>query len=135
MSQVLIAQAFEVKLAALSPALSTAFDNVDFTPVVGEPYQEAFLLPASPDNSSMGQKHYREVGLYQITLCYPKGTGAGAARARAELTKKHFKRGTTMENGGLKVIVIRTPTISPRFIDGDRYKLALSIYYQCDVNL
>ncbi len=134
MSQVLIAKAFEDRLA-LMPALSTARDNVDFTPTVGTPYQETTLLPASPDNSTQGQSHYKEVGLFQVLLCYPKGAGAGLARARAELTKTHFKRGTTMLESGLTVIVMQTPTISPAFIDGDRYKVPISIFYQCDINL
>lgn len=135
MSQVLIAKAIEDRLDAMSPPLATAKDNTNFRPQVNVPYQETALLPASPDNSTMGQAHYREVGLYQVTLCYPKGTGAGEARARAELIKTQFKRGTTMEESGLTIIVIRTPTISPPFIDGDRYKIAVSIYYECDIYL
>lgn len=135
MSQVLIAKAFEDRLDALSPAISTAKDNVNFTPVVGAPYQDTALLPASPDNSTQGAGHFKEIGLFQVMLCYPKGTGAGDARARAELTKTHFKRGTTMTESGLIIIVISTPTIAPAFIDGDRYKLPISIFYQCDINL
>lgn len=132
MSQVLIAKAFEDRLA-LMPALSTARDNVDFTPVVNTPYQDIALLPASPDNSTLGQSHYKEVGVFQVLLCYPKGTGAGAARARAELTKTHFKRGTTMLESGLRIVVMQTPTIAPAFIDGDRYKVPISIFYQSDI--
>lgn len=133
MSQVLIAKAFEDRLALMSPALSTASDNVDFTPIVGTPYQDVALLPASPDNSTQGPSHYKEVGLFQVTLCYPKGSGAGAARARAELIKTHFKRGTTMLESGLRIVVMQTPTISPAFIDGDRYKVPVSIFYQADI--
>lgn len=135
MSQVLIAKAFEDRLDAMTPALSTAKDNTNFTPVVGTPYQETALLPAAPDNSTQGATHFKEIGLFQVMLCYPKGTGAGDARARAELIKTQFKRGTTMTESGLTIIVISTPTIAPAFIDGDRYKLPVSIFYQCDVNL
>lgn len=132
MSQVIIAKSFEDRLD-LMPALSTAKDNVDFTPVVGVPYQAVNLLPASPDNTTQGATHFKEVGLFQVMLCYPKGAGAGAARARAELVKTQFKRGTTMIESGLRIVIMQTPTISPAFIDGDRYKIPISIFYQCDI--
>lgn len=132
MSQVLIAKAFEDRLALMT-ALSTARDNVDFTPTVGIPYQDVTLLPASPNNDTQGASHYKELGLFQVLLCYPKGAGAGLARARAELTKTHFKRGTTMLESGLRIVVMQTPTISPAFIDGDRYKVPISIFYQADI--
>lgn len=117
------------------PALATAYEGVDFTPIVGTPYQKVNLLPATPDNSTQGASYYRELGVFQITLCYPKGVGANAAQTRAELIKTQFKRATTMIESGLRVIVINTPTISPAFIDGDRYCIPVSVYYQCDINI
>lgn len=132
MSQTLIRKALETRLAAM-PALATAYEGVDFTPVVGTPYQKAFLLPAAPDNSTQGASYYRELGVFQVTLCYPKGTGANAAQTRAELIKTQFKRATTMIESSLRVVVTNTPTISPGFIDGDRYCVPVSIYYQTDI--
>jgi hypothetical protein len=135
MSQVTIRKALEKRLAAMSPALVTVYENTEYTPVAGTAYQRANLLPAEPDNSAMGGTYYLEQGLFQVTLCYPQKVGPNAAQARAELLKTQFKRGTTMEESGLTVIVMRTPTIMPAYIEGDRYCIPVSIQYQCDINL
>jgi hypothetical protein len=135
MSTVSIRKALEVKLAAMSPNLATAYENLTFTPVSGTPHQEVFLLPGQPDNSEMGAKNYLEVGLFQVNLCYPIGPGPAAAQARAELTKTHFKRGTTMLQDGISVLVTRTPQIAPAFRRDDRYIIPVSIYYQAHISL
>lgn len=135
MSQVKIRAAFEKRLATMSPALATAYENVDFVPVTGTPFQRTNLLPAMPDNTTKGASFYREQGLFQVTLCYPLNKGANAAQARAELVKTHFMRGTSMVESGLVVNVTNTPTIAPAFTDGDRYVIPISIYYIADINL
>jgi hypothetical protein len=144
MSTVSIRKALESRLAALLPVLDSntaernngiAYENSPFTPVNGTPYQEVFLLPAQPDNGQMGSKNYIEVGLLQVNLCYPLGTGPAAAQARAELVKTHFKRGTTMVQDNINVIVIRTPQVSPGFRRDDRYIIPVSIYYQAHISL
>lgn len=135
MSTSSIQKAFETRLAAMSPDLSTAYENMAFTPANGTPYQKANLLPGAPDNSTIGQKHYIEVGVFQVTLMYPLGGGAKDARARAELTKTQFKRGTTMTQDGINIIVTRTPAIAPAFRSDDRYCIPVSITYQADISL
>ena len=134
MSTVAIRAAFEKRLA-LMPALATAYENVDFVPVTNTPYQRVNLLPAMPDNQVMGEGFYQELGLFQVTLCYPQNKVANAAQARAELVKTHFKRNTTMLEGSLRVQVTKTPTVSPAFSDGDRYIVPISIYYIVDIYL
>jgi hypothetical protein len=135
MSIAAIRKALEVKLAAMTPTVATVYENTEYTPVSGTPYQRANLLPAEPDNSTMGATYYREQGIFQVTLCYPTKVGPANAQSRADLLKTHFNRGTTMEKDGLTVIVMRTPAILPAYIDGDRYCIPVSIQYQCDVNL
>jgi hypothetical protein len=132
MSDTKIRQCFEARLA-LMPALSTAYENVAFTPVTGTPYQKVNLLPAQPDNASLGDSYYREQGLFQVTLCYPNSGGAALAEARAELVVQHFKRGTYMTKDGQTVQVISTPAIAPAYKDADRYCIPISIFYRSDV--
>jgi hypothetical protein len=135
MSTASIRKALETKLAALSPALATAYENFPFTPANGTPYQEAFLLPGAPNNAEMGAKNYIDVGVFQVTLKYPLGNGPAAAQARADLLKTHFKRGTTMVQDGINVLVIRTPAVAGGFPLGDRYCIPVSIYYQAHISL
>lgn len=133
MSDQNIRKAFEKRLALMSPALSTQYENVNFTPVTGTPYQSVYLLPAQPENESLGDGYYREVGLFQITLRYPMNAGPAAAEARAQAIIQHFKRATSMTEGGQSVLVIRTPQKSPAFREGDRYCIPISIYYRSEV--
>lgn len=133
MSVYSISKAIEKKLAALSPVLATAYENVSFIPVVGTPYQDVRIIPANPDNSSIGGKHYIELGFVQIMVCYPAGNGKKLAQERAQAIKAHLKRGTTMVEDSISVIIIRTPTVGGAFNEGDWYKVPVSIYYQADI--
>lgn len=133
MSDVLIRKAFEKRLALMMPVLATAYENVAYTPVNGTPYQRPVLLPAQPDNATLGDAYHRLVGLFQVGLYYPLGNGPNAAQARAEAIRTQFKRGTSMTESSQTVLVIRTPTISPAQVIDDRYFVAVSIYYQSEI--
>lgn len=133
MSLVIVRRALEKKLAALSPNISISYENASFTPVAGTPYQKAELLPNTPDNSIQGAVTYFERGIFQVTLCYPTGAGTAASGTQAQLTRAHFKRGTSMIESGINVIVTDTPKVSPAIIDGDRYCIPISIRYQAQI--
>ena len=126
--------ALETALEAQDSSFATAWENTAFTkPANDVPYQKVNLLPAMPDNSTQGNKHYQEVGLMQVTLCYPQNAGPGDAQTRAVALRNYFKRGSTFTSGGVKTIVTRTPAIGPALIDDDRYCIPVSISYQADI--
>lgn len=133
MSVVKISAAFEKKLKALDITFPTAYENASFTPVTGTAYQRTRLLPAQPENPTIGGNHYREVGFYEIVLFYPLNTNRGTAQAKAEAIKAHFARNTAMTENGITVVVSRTPSISPAIVDGDRYAIPISINYYSDL--
>jgi hypothetical protein len=124
-----IRAALEVGLNGMSPALSTAFENVAFTPTPGTPYQRVNLLPAQPENPSVGAELRREIGVMQVTLCYPFNAGTQAVYARAEAIQARFSRGSTWIKDGVTVIVDITPTIGPAAVDGDRFTVPVSVPY------
>jgi len=129
MSHLSISAAFEKKLALLTPTLATAYENADYKPVTGTPYQRVKLLPTLPDNSVIASDYYRELGLFEIVLFYPLNAGSGAAKSRANAIKTHFKRGTAMTEDGLIVKVNRTPNVSQGFKTDDRYAIPITISY------
>jgi len=133
MSIPIVRAALEKRLALLTPALVTAFENVTFAPVAGVPYQRLNLLPNTPDNSIMGSAVYFERGIFQISLMYPLGTGPGTADTQAQLLRAHFKRGTSMVEAGITVNIKDTPKVSPAFIDGDRYAVPISMSFQAQI--
>lgn len=104
MTQSNIRAALEQHLAALSPAMPTAYQNAEFAPVANTAYQEAFVLPVRPRTIGLRQKRALHTGIFQVNLCYPAASGAGDAEARAGLLVQHFRpEDTTLEFGGTKV--------------------------------
>jgi len=133
MSIVNIRAALETRLNAISPSLATAWESVPYTPVTGTPFQQVNLLLNEAENPTLGDGMYRVTGFLQVLLCYPPGTGPKAASARAELIRNQFQRGLGLSSGGTDVLIDRTPTIAQAIIDGDRYRLPVTIYFSADI--
>ncbi|MFZ3286544.1 MAG: phage tail terminator-like protein [Telluria sp.] len=127
MSIAKVRMAMEKRLATMSPALATAYENVTFSPVVGTPYQRINMLQAAPADLVKGRTLTELSGLMQVTLFYPQGTGPAAAEARAELIKAHFKPPMTLTEGAVNVHVNNTARVATGFPDGDRYAVPVSI--------
>lgn len=127
--------------AALEQALKTGttpfplgWENVAFTPPVdGSAFAVATLLPATPDNPTMGDGFYREVGLLQVTLSYPVGNGSGKAYAKADEIRALFPRGSSCTSGGITVRITRTPVVGPGLPQSDRFVLPVRITYSADI--
>lgn len=133
MSAVKVKAALETALNAMSPALATAWEGVQFQPVSGTPYQQVNVLFAPPENVEYGRR-YREVGYMQAKLMYPLGAGLSAAMARAELIRATFYRGASFTSGGVTVIIEKTPEISPGSADGDRWAIPVKIRFFANVD-
>lgn len=127
MSIVSVRAALETKLNAMTPSLATSWENLPYTPVAGTPYQAAYVIPATPDNATMGDAYYREQGIFQVSLFYPLQAGAGVAAARAQLIRTAFKRGTSMTSGSVTVRIDKTPEIGQGRVDGDRWHVPVKI--------
>lgn len=121
--------ALEVALNSIAPALSTAFENVPFTPTAGTAYQRVNLLRASPENPGIGAGMHRDIGVMQVTLCYPIGPGPQAAESRAEAIRTAFARGASFTSGAVTVHITTTPAIGPAYVEADRYCVPVSIRY------
>lgn len=128
MSIVNIRAALETALNAMSPALSTAWENAAFVPVAGTPYQQVNILFASPDNMVYGSAH-RELGFMQVKLMYPLQVGTAVVAARAELIRATFKRGASFSNSGITVVVEKTPEVSPGSVDRDRWAVPIKVRF------
>lgn len=127
-----IRKAFEKKLVLMPQGLGqskTAFENITFTPVLNQPHQLSRLVPLPVENPTFGDNYNREIGFYQVVLSYPKGNGVGDITTMADKVKDYFKRGTTLIEGSDKIIVDRTPEISPVYINDNRAEITIRIRY------
>jgi hypothetical protein len=130
MSTVSIRAALESALNAMTPALATAFENVNFkAPAESVPYQMAHVIFARPDNLEIGRS-YQELGYLQVKLMYPIRTGSLAAMTRAELLRTTFYRGSTVTSGGVVVNIIETPEITPSGVEDNRYSVIVKIRFR-----
>lgn len=133
MSLLKVSAAFEKRLGTIANNISTAYENVPFTPVTGTPYQRVRLLPATPENPTLGDGYYREVGFFEIVLFYPLNSGRNAAQTKAEQIKAYFPRGLTMTEAGINVVVPRTPTIATATQLNDRYVIPITVEYYAEI--
>jgi hypothetical protein len=128
MSVVKVRAALETAVNTMTPGLQTAYENAPFKPTIGTPYQRCNILFAEPGNQEFGA-NYQELGFMQLTLFYPIETGAGAANARAELIRQTFRRGNSFQNGGLSVVIDKTPEVKPGANDGSFYVLPVRVRF------
>lgn len=134
MSQIKIRAALETALSAISPALSTAWENVPFqAPAADMPYQQVFLLFAAPENPEAGNSIHIQKGIMQVSLRYPLLAGDGVARARAELIQTAFYRGRSMTNGGVVTVVESTPEIGQGISDEGRWFIPVKIRFVAQI--
>ena len=125
--------ALETALAAITPSLATAYENVPSVPTVGVPYQQAFLLAAQPANIEIGPG-YIDQGIFQVNIFWPKDVGSGPAMTQAELIRSTFKFGATfaLTSGG-SILITNTTEIGQGVPDGDRYMVPVKVRWQARI--
>lgn len=131
----LIRQALERHLTDTPQlGLPIAYENVPFTrPADGGPYVESRLMLATPDSSMMGDQ-YIERGIYQLTLCYPEGKGAGDSDSKAKLLRQRFARGTGVAKGGVVTTVTTVPALAASFNADGIWRVPVSVSWQAEVS-
>lgn len=136
MTQPRIRTALEARLstwaAAQTPAVPVAWQNALYTPTTGSRYVRAYLLSGDAQNPIFGAQHRRLVGLLQVDVVAPTGTGMAASEALAESLCTEFKRGTTLTQDGLTVVMDASPSIGSALIEEGWVVLPVSIRYRAD---
>lgn len=85
------------------------WDNVPFTPTLGSAYYRVALLPAEPSQAALGDDGANEqTGIFQVSLCFPAGTGTKALQGAIDALCSHFKRGTQLVYNTQEVRVTKT---------------------------
>jgi hypothetical protein len=114
-------------------AFPTAWENVSFAPTSGQPYQRAALLPGQTQGPTMGDGFKRELGVLQVDLYYPTGSGPKEATARAEALRGLFPRGWSASSGPVLLRIVPHPYMSPARIEDGWYRVSVSIPYTADI--
>ena len=130
MSDVLIRQMLEARLAAMPGGLPTVWQNKAPSAMfnAAAPHQKAFLLRAKNQALGLSEKSSARRGILQVTLCYPTGNGTGAAEAQAVAVQEWFPSGLVLEKNGVHVRVRGAPSIGDP-IETSPYTIPVSISY------
>lgn len=126
MNQETIRQTCDQLLAtwAASNGLAVHYEGEPFD-YTGAPYVKTNLLPAEPDNPSLGGTHIRYMGIYQVTVICDESLGANQTDSLAASLCLVYPRGLMVS--GLQVN--NTPSIAPAFnADGLRHVVVRVVY-------
>lgn len=135
MSDALIRTAFESRLAtwaaAQTPAIQVAYENVNFTPPAGR-YLRCFILPADTQSDTLDGLHRKRMGIFQVDLCMPTGTGPGPAVALAASLDAAFPLTAPMTQSTLKIFLLSPMSPSAAIQQPDHYVVPVSCAYRAD---
>lgn len=137
MSHAIIASIYETKLIAWSKAraepIKVVFENVQYDPADGETYLRAFLLPGDTASSTLAGDHRAFIGVYQVSIVAPAGTGKAKTNPLvAELTALFplYARDT---KAGLTVVTMSPVDPGPGIPDPPTYTVPVSFEYRADI--
>lgn len=134
MSEQLIRSLYEGRLkawaAARVPALPVAWENVSFTPPVGT-YLRAFLLRGDATSRDLAGDNRHRVGVFQVNLVCPAGSGPGAAEGIAAELEALFPMNLILTSGTFSVTQV-SPLRTRSALPDDRYTVPVDFQYRSD---
>lgn len=108
------------------PDLPTAYEGVNFDPP-SSIYQSCQFIIEKPTDPVFGLGYYRERINFQIFISDISGKGTTTALERAELIREKFKKGTTLFEEDVKILILETPQIMGTLISQDRVIVPVQI--------
>lgn len=136
MTQALVRAALETALDTWADAQSipVAWENVDFDPPASI-YIRANILPAQTQSLDLLGKHRGYRGIFQVTLCMPRGVGPGASDALVADLDETFPRAAVFTAGGVRTQIVTPMSASTPIPDDDALLVPVSCQYLAHVVL
>lgn len=135
MSQKLIRAALESRLAtwaaAHSPVLQVAWQNAPFTPPTST-YLRAHLLPADTDSRDLKGDHRQYLGVFQVSICAPAGTGPAAVETIVAELETLFPVNLRLTSGAITVTTTSPVSAGPGMNEPGLYVVPTSFRYRSD---
>lgn len=131
-------KALKTRLTAASPgaavsASSVAWPNVNFDPTTGTRWYRATIIPGIPTAPELStSSRNRHIGIFQIDIFDPVGNGDGLAIEEGERIVACFKRGTTLTESGV-VVMIEKAYLSTPIEEEEWYHVPVMIQFRANV--
>jgi hypothetical protein len=136
MSHKLIRQIYEGRLAAWAaaraPVLRIAYQGVPFTPTPGETYLQAFTLPAGTSSQALAGDHKAYIGLFQVSVVTPSGSGTGKAEGIVDELVALFPLFERYSRAGLTVVTMTPADPGPSIEIDNNLTVSASFQYRAD---
>jgi hypothetical protein len=107
MASIKIDQAFIFEFIAGAFGLPIAFENDGYEPVQGTPYAQIKVKQNDTTKQTLNHSDVTD-GIFRIYLRYPAGSGAVAAKTKAEEIIAYFAPGNRIGYGGQSVLIEST---------------------------
>lgn len=120
MAIVEIKRAAERHLNTLTPSILTGWEGMSFNPPTDQLYQRVQFVIQTPEDPVFGTGFHRERIRMQVFIVGMINKGTSEVISRAELIRDRFKKGLVLNEGNVKIHVLRTPQISGTAIASDR---------------
>lgn len=112
MSDPRIRAALDTRLLLLADSPPVAWQGEAFSPVPGQAYLEAWLLPARNRSLDIAHDDTSHTGIFQVNLCYPDGAGTVAVEAAGQQLQALFPpAGPPLVFEGVTTRITRKPDI------------------------
>ncbi len=124
------------RLNTLSPAMPVAWENFELAISRGIPWLRTFLLPATPDNVTLGtDKWTLRPGVFQVDVLYPIGKGWKDAMDKVDDICDLFLAddGILVFDSNIKILIMSAGP-GPAMREENWYKVPVSIRYECYSN-
>lgn len=113
-------KALERRLASLLPLVPIAYEGVKFIPSDTEMYLRTQFQYQAPDDPVIGSNYYRERLAFQVFVVDVLGKGTATAISKAESIKALFTKGSTFQENGYNIYILKTPQIAGAAIASNR---------------
>ncbi len=105
-----IKRAVERHYSQMPSMWSTAYEGVNFDPPDGNYVVTQFKVN-KPSDPTLGLGYHRENLQFQAFVLIPRGKGTGDATRQAELIRNRFAKGTYLNEAGIRIYVLNTPSV------------------------
>lgn len=124
---------FESRLAtwAATKGIDVAWENAHYTPA-DETYLRAFLLRGTTTSRDMAGANRHRVGVFQVNVVAPLGSGPGAAEAIGEEICALFPAQLRLTDSTFTVLVAQPMALHTGIASEDRYTVPVSLRYMSD---
>lgn len=123
--------ALDTRLSELPGVTPVAWENVQYTPILGRPWIRPTLINGDSSLNCLSDWNQNNPGIYRVDVFYPTGNGTGQLLDKLDSIYTHFKAEPNLDAWGTRVI-IKQVSILQRIVEETSWFMgSLNINFAC----